>query len=521
MSLELRKEEVRRRAQTDLYFLATQVLGYDLTEEVHRPVCEFFLKLNPDVPLYALDECKNRLLLDPRGHFKTTIDICHSIQLLLCYPDIRILLVSGTQELAQRMLDEIRRHFLYNEKLRLLFPEYKMTEEDMGTAYEFTVPCRKNWKLREPSVTLSTIASVKAGSHFEYIKYDDVVNEVNSETKEQLAKTTFRFDATIPLLDVPGLGYRDVIGTRYDHSDLYGTITDRAADGGWKIFKRAACTLPFGPTSEILFKIDGKGQRRFDYKTLHRLWKENPRHFGCQYLNDPSFGESSSFPEKTIRNAIVPISAVPFMRKDPMSGQFFRAGKCFITIDLAFSQKKTADYTVMIVGFWDEKGRLFIVDMVRGRFDADMLIYNIIRLVNKWKWWMGRIGIEKNSGAMLIEPVLKAHAAEMRFPLSIDWRDPVPMKSKHENIFGLLPLLTTKSLFFANTLPDLEDLVKEFVRYPRTTHDDIPDAIAMQLKYQTMVSAEVLARVENAAPVPLFMKEAEQDFGPLGYGVAG
>lgn len=536
--LDLKRNEIRRRAQTNLYFLATKVLSYDLVPDVHQPVCDHFLKLDPDKPLYELSEVKNRLLLDPRGHFKTTIDICHTLQLILCYPDIRILLVSGTQKLAENMLDEVRRHFIHNEELRLLFPEFAINptiKEQMGTVYEFTTAARTNWKLREPTLTISTIGSVKAGSHFEYIKYDDVVNENNSESPDQLAKTIYRFHSTVPLLDLPGKGYCDVIGTRYDFSDLYGHTIDGIADEQfveleipfgriirsetWSIFIRQACTLPLRPDSTILFPFDAKGNTRFTYKTLKKLWKTNPHHFGCQYINDPSFGESSSFPEELLRSALVQAHELPLMRRDPLSGQLYRAAKVFITWDFAFSKKKRACYTVGIVGAWCHEGKLWILDMVRGRFSPDELAFKFLELAKRWYYFLDRIGVEEAGGSQLIGPTLRAGATRMQIGLPIEWLPLEQDKTKDERIFGLLPLLRNGKIKIFAGMPDLEEFIKEFVRFPKYSYRDIPDATSMLLKYQSIADPRPLTMEMNEYPIAFPEQRMTNDM--LGYGWVG
>ena len=210
----------RRRAQTDLYWLATEVLGYrDLIERVHRPVCEMFVLKDPDLPLMEQPGLRQRLILDPRGCFKTTIDLADVIQWLLCFPNVRILLMTGARELAKRMVHELKSHFTSNERMRELFPEYCPEEgKDFGREDGFTTSARTLARLREPSVSISTIESVKAGSHVEVIKLDDVVDELNSSTPEQIEKVVRAFHYTTPILEPNG--YRDVIGTRYSPNDL-------------------------------------------------------------------------------------------------------------------------------------------------------------------------------------------------------------------------------------------------------------------------------------------------------------
>ena len=122
--LEQKRQDWRRRCQTDLYWFAKEILGYDLVPHVHKPVCDLFVHKDPTKSFADQDHVKQRLLLDPRGHFKTTLDICDIIQWILCFPNTRILIMSGTRDLAQRMNKEIKYHFQYNQLFRELFPEH-------------------------------------------------------------------------------------------------------------------------------------------------------------------------------------------------------------------------------------------------------------------------------------------------------------------------------------------------------------------------------------------------------------
>jgi hypothetical protein len=217
---------LRRKAQTDLYFLAKEVLGYkDLVPHVHQQICDTYVKKDPDIHWRDLSEVKTRMVLAPRGIFKTTIDLADIVQWIICYPEIRILLLTGTQDLAWRMVGEVKRHFQTNELLRELFPEHcPPKDKKWGSDDELTTPARTK-VFREPTLSSSTLDSVKAGVHVEVLAVDDAVNEVNSTTPAQCLKTIDAFDALSYVLE-PG-GYIAVNGTRYKPWDLYGRLLDR------------------------------------------------------------------------------------------------------------------------------------------------------------------------------------------------------------------------------------------------------------------------------------------------------
>ncbi|MBO0912682.1 MAG: hypothetical protein J2P13_12895, partial [Acidobacteria bacterium] len=112
------------RARRDLWFLASTVMKRvypDLVERLHKPMCDFFIQKNPSKEWLSQDYDKNRLLLLPRGHFKTTINLIDCIQWMLAIPNVTIALFSGTEELTERMIDEVKQHFLMNGDFREMF----------------------------------------------------------------------------------------------------------------------------------------------------------------------------------------------------------------------------------------------------------------------------------------------------------------------------------------------------------------------------------------------------------------
>ena len=481
----------RYKCITDLYYLCSSYLGYALVERVHRPVCNFFVKKDPEKSFYEQDTVRNRLLLDPRGHFKTTIDVGDIVQWILCFPDIRILISSGAVELAERMLAEVGFHFTSNLKLLAIFPEFRMEQGTDLLVTKFTVPCRANGKLREPTCCVGSAKTIKAGSHYDVEKFDDMVNEVNSINPEQLEKTIQMFDAVVPLLE-PG-GYKDVIGTRYNESDLYGEIIDRdkkrVKEGNepeWKVFKRRACTLPFDKNSKILFEADSEGKPRYSYKLLKAIKDDNEYLFNCQYLNDPTPVEDRRFTDALIDSISIPDIHIPYYKRD-LGGQMYRTGRIILCWDFAFSSEKDADYTCGVAGFYDGMGRLWIVDLVLGRFGPDELVMEIVRMVLKWRPFDPKLVVEKAGGSQLVEPALRDWMIRMKLPFDIDWVKTHPKRIKNERILGLLPLMKQGKVFFSKSLPQLEEVKKQFVKFPYFRKNDAPDAISRLLDYSTLI----------------------------------
>ena len=199
-------EEVRRRCKTDLFWLARyftwgtnpfsengsrSIEENKIEEDPHRIFCDLFIKKDPSKTIAEQSEVKTRLLLWPRAGMKSTIDHVDTVQWILCWPSIRILYLTATEDLAVKFVGEVIGHFLIREEMpslmNLFFPEHCLEEKDLGKGNQFTTPeyARKKTKRREPTVIASSLGKAKAGFHYELIKADDGVSDTNSVTPEQ------------------------------------------------------------------------------------------------------------------------------------------------------------------------------------------------------------------------------------------------------------------------------------------------------------------------------------------------
>lgn len=489
----------RWKAKTNLWFLATELLQYELlSERVHKPICDFFVQKDPRRGIYDQDpEFHTRLLLDPRYHLKTTIDaISDTIQWLLAFPNCRIMLMSGTVPLTSDILKVIKSHFTTNEKLLAFFPEYRLFPgKNDGTAYSFTVPCRSSdCRYREGSVTVATARSTKAGLHFDIGKYDDIVDEINSKTKEGLQKTIDDMNDTLPLIDPKG--YKDVCGTFYDQGDAYNWMLEQEKERlklgmkpEVKVSIRRAVEVDeqgrFTAASPILFP------EKFDYETLRSIQHKDPQKFAFQFLLLTSLEDLGGFSKTTMEKACIPFSLMSryLMMPAMEGGNVPRRASIYICWDMASSDEETSDYRAGAVGLFDPLGRLHIVDLAVGRFNAYELPTKIWELARTWAPWLGKVGIEKSSGVEYLKPSIENIQFATGFHFDIDWIKTHPKKTKASRILSLLPLIKQGQVFFNKDLKDIDLLMTQFTRYRPGTrgHDDIPDAISRLIAYKECV----------------------------------
>jgi len=449
--------ESGEHGKRDLWFLASTILRRvypDLTENLHKPLCDFFVKKDPRKDIRILDPAKNRLLIDARGHFKTTINLCDIMQWMLAFPNITIILFSGTEELTARMVDEIKQHFLLNGDFREIYPGWVPQNNlgQFGESGSFTLPNRGQIR-REPTLSITTLKSTRAGGHYDVEKFDDVVTEQNSKTAALNAETTRHWSSTLPLLN-PG-GYRDVIGTLYTHDCFYSPIIERHQKGreDWRVMVNGA--LRRDPDQPLFRPEAIRFPERFcvdanedpTKQNLQQIWRDDPELFASQYMNDPS---------------------------SLASDQLW---------DLAYSTKDHSDYSVGVVGGYSPNGSLFVIDICRSRYAPNDLIEEIIRQYRKWP--VCRVGIEQDQGARMLAPGLEFRYRQMGLYIPIDLI-PVNLNgmTPEKQILSLGPLLEQNRLWFCSSAAHLEEMFREFSRYPKYVHDDICRAVSLLVFYR-------------------------------------
>jgi hypothetical protein len=202
-----------------------------------------------------------------REGFKSTIvSVAHTIQWIINYPNIRILISTATSTLGESLIGEIERHFSTNEVFRSLFPEFcpQGNVMEWGNMNEFTIAIGEKFALangqpvhKEPTVSMLTTGAVMSGGHFDVHKYDDMVDDKNTQTPEQMAGMKRHFNQMVPLLyrcleqhmnpevfkQYGNNGWRDIVGTRYSFADLYGDLieaNEKSDTPMWSIYVQGA-----------------------------------------------------------------------------------------------------------------------------------------------------------------------------------------------------------------------------------------------------------------------------------------
>lgn len=417
----------------------------------HRELCNFITDRTD----------KKKLILIPRGHLKTKLaTIGYSLFKIINNPKIRILVYSATWQMAVDINLSIQKQLAGCEILHNLYGDL------IGGASEWSQDRTRlltNDK-REPTVTSAGIDNNLVGGHYDLIIMDDVVNRDNIATMDQTLKVIQRYKDSLDLLE-PG-GELVVIGTRWHDADLYGWImsSDNNVAQNYLIMKKQAYEGNLETGEDFVPLWPDKFSRE---ELLRRLSEEGWYHFSAQYLNEPVPEQDAVFKREWFSH----------YEEDYVRGKILNK---FLSIDPALSLSQDADYTAFVVVGVDEWGQILILDLLRKKMSPNDLINMIFFMREKWS--LNDVGIETTAFQKVLAYSLREDSRFKRRPFHITELKSNE-RSKEQRIRALQPLYENRKIFHSKALPNNVYLEDELIRFPRSTHDDLIDALSFCLDF--------------------------------------
>lgn len=522
---------LRNKCKTDLFFLGKTILGKDFEEDPHMEMCDLFIHKSIDKEIKDQDKIKMRVVLYPRGSFKSTIDLVDAVQWILVNPDVRIFVLTAEKNLAEAFTEEVRNYFVIRDneptEFQQLFPEYCISDKVKDAATQFTTPARTKF-YREPTIWSNSINSSLPGWHCDILKCDDIVNNLNAVEPAQIEKITRHFNFARKLVD-PG-GYVDVIGTPYNPDDLYAYIKKHenpkkllwSSKPAWTVKKESKNKL-----EEDLREEDYElfFPSRLTYEFLSDMQKSDPITFESQYLINPYATTRDFFSEKIIHSSILDWKNIP-MNQLTYYGMF----------DLAYGvDNKFNDETAGAVVGIDQQGRRYVLHVIHGRYSGSEIAFQVADLCRRYPLKM--MAIEDTAGARWLSNEITRAMNQFNvntpiYFMPVDWKK----DAKKSRILAIEPQMRGKRFFFSSSCPNLEDVLEAFKRYTgaRNSHDDIPDVISfinvlapdntylqqsLNENIQNVMDQAFLDMVypsESISPTQIF-EEVEESISPVNY----
>lgn len=486
-------KEVRKLAESDLFAFAKLVNPGYVYGSIHREVYRWL----QDYILYqgiGDDITSNKLVMLPRAHLKSHMVATACAWFIVRHPEITILYVSATADLAEQQLYDIK-NILGSRVFQRYWPEYihpevGKREKWASTRIIIDHPKRKKEGTRDATISTAGLTTNTTGWHADLIVADDLVVPENAYTedgRESVSKKASQFTS----IRNAG-GFTLACGTRYHPSDIYSVWREQAYevydDDGILVNK-----LPVWDIKEYKVEEDGiyiwpRAVRDdgkafgFDNNILARIRAEysDRVQFFAQYYNDPNDPGSDRISRDKFQ-----YFDLRHLRKEG-SNWFFKDKRLnvYAAVDFAFSLSKKADYTAIVVIGIDCDSNIYILDISRFKTDRTIEYFKQIKELHA-KWNFKKLQAEVTVAQKVIVEDIKEYVKKDGLRLSVvEYRPSKAEGSKEERIAAALEHRYEDYRVW-HYEGGWTNVLEEELVLARPPHDDIKDALASAVTIAT------------------------------------
>ena len=493
-----RKDLIRDRAEQDLAAFIKLVHPQRVLGSIHFELISWWTR----------EEAKShQLVLLPRDHGKSALAAYRVAWEITRNPCVRVLYISSTANLAIKQLKFIK-DIITSDIYRFYWPE--MVNPDEGKREKWTEseiaidhPLRAKEAVRDPTVFTAGLTTSITGLHCDIAVLDDVVVRENAYTEDGRSKTIAQYSLLSSIEGADACEW--VVGTRYHPKDLYNDLcqmaVDQYADDGeitgadtlYETFERQVENRGDG-TGEFLWprqqRTDGKWFG-FDQAILAKKRAQylDRVQFRAQYYNDPNDADSAA-----IKRDYFQYYDQKYVTRS--GGKWFYRHQrlnVFAAVDFAFSLRRRADYTAIVVVGVDSEQNYYVLDIERFKTDKISDYFNrILKLHQKWDFRKLRAEVTA-AQAVIVTDLKQNYIRKHGLALSIEEFKPNRYQgSKEERVGAILQPRYNNRQMWHYQGGNCQILEEELV-LTNPPHDDVKDCLASCIDSCIAPSAAALA----------------------------
>lgn len=432
----------------------------DKTPEFHKEVFD----------LLTDESVQKKAVIAPREHAKSTIaNLIFLLHRVLFKREKFVVVVSESYGQSVLFLDAVKRELEENEMIHALFGNLrsdKWAEGDIVTSTGIRIMCKGSGQRMRGLKYLWSRPTL--------IILDDFESESNTETQEQRDKL-FRWinAAVLPSLDKNG---RIVLIGTIVHNDSYlNHIRKLGESSGWRVLYYQA-ELPNGKSLwEERMPYEKLMQRKSEYASQGLLDL-----YYMEYMNIASAPEGRPFQSEMIQyhNGVLSIDNGEFFIR--LENDYFPVN-VYIGVDPSLG-KARGDFTGIVVTAFDDKGRAYILEVHNIKVSPDVLLDKIFEFNDKYH----RKAVFIIETTAYQESLIHFARVKMRETGNfVPIREVKPRTQKSQRILSMQPHFSSKRVFVRR---HFTELISQLLEYPKSSHDDILDALWNTFAFATNAS---------------------------------
>lgn len=370
-------------------------------------------------------------------------------------PHKRIITASYGQDLATDFGAKTR-DLVSTELYKAIFPNLTLKEDTQS---------KNKWATEQGGYYLSVGSGGSlTGRGTDILLYDDLIKNREESMSKIYRDKIWNWHTSTAYTRLEPNGAIILIMTRWHVDDIAGRLIEQ---GGWEVLH-----FPAIATSDEKHRKAGEAlwHQRFDINALQAIKEAiGVQDWNSLYQGNPVLSENQEFKPEM------------FNRIEQNEFNLIKASvniEYTITVDLAISQKESADKTAIVVlGKSRNKPEWYVVEIIADRLDPLQTIDALFMLYEKYR--PIKIGIETTAyqKSMIYFMQEEMRRRQVYLPL----QELKSSNSKEMRIRGLLPLYRAGIIFHINT-PKARELEDELLLFPQSPHDDLSDAMAYQLQ---------------------------------------
>lgn len=437
-------EELRAIEIAERNWVRTQVLEHRRLDVLAEVVLGLDLQpFHKNMQRFTLQHPKT-LQLAFRGSGKTTtITEVRCIAEMLWDPNVRILIVARTNDLARDMLGEIKQ-FIETEKFQYYFGDLKgetNNRDRKWTDSKITIAGRTIPR-KEPTVTTVGTEGQVVGKHFDIIFADDLIDENNARTQNMREHVqTFFYKTLTPTLEPDGEFH--IVGTRYHFDDIYGHLIETDPEF----------------VHNIIPALDKHDRSPWPSKyPAHKLIAL--RKAMGSILFDTQFQLSTD----KMRGGILQWDYMPTL-VDADADVKFSGGQTYIGVDPSVGEKEQNDYFAMVAV--TRKGKEILIE---DYFEERLSFSQQMSKIDEWfkRFDPVTVNIEANAYQAVLAQQIQENYPHIRVK---------PIKTSKDKVTRAIKLsarFEADRVFFRE---GLEYLMNHLLLFPKGSYDDLFDAL--------------------------------------------